>query len=323
MPPEFCPSILPQPLQTAIERVPLLEWPVRYAWRLGERWGCDACSLMAASMAFFGLLSIFPLVLAGVTILARLLAGNTNTLTEFAQFVGSFFPGAAGEGVALEIQRGVTAIATGPDAAIATLIALGSLLWSGRAYFDTLITVLNRIWPGAQQRTFVMHQVSLVGLLLGTGLLFFLSTITTFALRLAQTIAAEAAGASLFINRAPVLWDWLGKFVAWLLTVFMFYLLYRFGPNRQQEERQHRRVILGAALVAALGFEAAKWGFTRFLGNVARYEATYGGVAGVVVTMLWIYIASLIILLGAEAAATYEDVKRWQHEKSGGTAPKP
>lgn len=278
---------------------------------------------MAASMAFFGLLSIFPLVLAGVTILARVLAGNTKTLAEFAHFVGSFFPGAAGVGVAQEIKRGVTAIATGPNATVASLVALASLLWSGRAYFDTLITVLNRIWPGAQQRNFLMHQLSLVGLMVGTGLLFFFSSFTTFALGLAQTLAAEAPGANLFINRAPMLWDWLGKFVAWLLTVFMFYLLYRFGPNRQQEERQHRRVILGAALVAALGFEFAKWAFTRFLGNVARYEATYGGVAGVVVTMLWIYFASLIILLGAEAAATYEDVKRWQHEKSGETAPTP
>ncbi|HVF09601.1 MAG TPA: hypothetical protein VNA16_02305, partial [Abditibacteriaceae bacterium] len=62
-------STLPAPLQTLVQRAPRLAWPVNFLWRLGERWGQDECPLKAAAMAFFGLLSLFPLILAVVAIL--------------------------------------------------------------------------------------------------------------------------------------------------------------------------------------------------------------------------------------------------------------
>lgn len=307
---------IPAPIEKILDRVPWLKFPVRLGFRFAERWGLDNCYLMAAALAFFGLLSVFPLALAGVAILARALAAGDNTLKDFAEFVGSFFPGSTGEGIEAEIQRSVQAIATGPDAATVSVVALFSLLWAGRAYFDTLATVLSSVWPGAAQRNFIKHQLALWGLMFGSGALFLLSTSATVALTTVQSLAYKLP--NLFINRAPVLWDWAGKFSAWGLTLFMFYLLYHYGPNR--EKPNTRRVVWAAAFVAAVGWELAKWGFTRFLGNVTRYQATYGSVAGIVVTMLWIYASSLIILLGAEVAATYEDVKKGTRDLEAGGA---
>lgn len=278
---------------------------MRFAWRFNERWNNDACPLMAAAMAFFGLLSVFPLTLAGVAILARFLAGNASALNDFSRFVGAFFPGASGAGIAQEIERSVRAIASGPDTATVGVVAVASLLWSGRAYFDTLATVLNRIFPGAEPRSFLGHQLTLWGLLLGVGALFALSTASTFALSLAQSMAARLP--ELFINRAPYLWNFLGKLTGWTLTLAMFYLLYRYTPNRTCPFK--RRILLISALVAAVAWEASKWAFTSFLGNVARYQATYGSVAGVIVTMMWIYFSSLIVLAGAELGATIQEMR--------------
>lgn len=294
---------MPPFLENFIQNKPLLQFPVRFTWRLVERWNADNCPLMAAAMAFFGLLSVFPLTLAGVALLARFLAGNAVALKDFALFVAGFFPGAAGLGIATEIEKAVRAIASGPSATTLGIVAVGSLLWSGRAYFDTLATVLNRIFPGATPRSFLSHQLTLWGLILGVGVLFLLSTGTTVALSLAQSVADRFP--HLFINRAPWLFDFLGKLAGYVITLFMFYVLYRYTPNRTVPPK--RRVVLGAAFIAAVGWEVAKWGFARFLGNVTRYEATYGSVAGVVVTMLWIYFASMIILAGAEVGATYEE----------------
>ncbi len=259
---------------------------------------------MAAALAFFGLLSVFPLALAGVTVLARVLAGNETALRDFSGFIASFFPGATGENLSKEVARGVQNIAAGPSAATASILAFASLLWSGRAYFDTLATILNKIFPSATPRSFLQHQLTLWGLLFGTGLLFLLSTAVTFALSLAQTLARRLP--DLFINNAPMLWDLLGKGVSYALTLFMFFLLYRYTPNRTQPFK--RRIVMLSALVATIGWELGKWGFARFLGNVTRYEATYGSVAGVVLTMLWIYYASTIVLFGAEIGATTEDI---------------
>jgi len=309
---------IPPFLISVYTKVPFLESPIHFIWRFYNRWDADSCALMAAALAFFGLLSVFPLALAGVAVLARVLAGNQAALTDFSEFIASFFPGATGANLAQEVSRGVRNIASGPNATTASLLAFGSLLWSGRAYFDTLATVLNKIFPSTTPRTFLQHQLTLWGLLFGTGLLFLLSTAVTFALSLAQTLAARLP--DLFINNAPMLWDLLGKGVSYALTLFMFFLLYRYTPNRTQPFK--RRIVMLSALVATIGWELGKWGFARFLGNVTRYEATYGSVAGVVLTMLWIYYASTIVLFGAEIGATTEDIhaEKLKEKKLAGAA---
>ena len=297
------PLELPGFVETVLDKVPFLRAPVEFGFRFSNRWGDDACPLMAAALAFFGLLSMFPLALAGVTLLARTLAGDQVALADFSSFVASFFPGAAGANLSREIERGVTSIATNPNITRTSIFALVSLLWAGRAYFDVLATVLNRIFPGATPRSFLSHQLTLWGLLFGAGALFLLSSGVTFGLSLLQTMGERLP--DLWINRAPVVYNLLGKFAGYAITFLMFYLLYRFTPNRRVAPRSRTLVI--ASLVGALGWEIGKWAFGRFLGNVTRYEAAYGSVAGVVVTMLWMYYASMIVLLGAEVGATIRD----------------
>ena len=297
------PLELPEFAETILGKVPFLRAPVTFGFHLAARWGDDACPLMAAALAFFGLLSMFPLALAGVTLLARTLAGDQTALADFSGFVASFFPGAAGANLSSEIERGVTSIAANPHLTRTSLFALISLLWAGRAYFDTLATVLNRIFPGAQPRSFLSHQLTLWSLLFGAGALFVLSSGVTFGLSMLQTVGERLP--DFWINRAPVVFDLLGKGAGYALTFLMFYLLYRYTPNRKVAPRN--RTLLISATVGALGWEVGKWAFGNFLGNVTRYEAAYGSVAGVVVTMLWIYYASMIVLLGAEVGATIRD----------------
>ena len=296
---------LPDFAETILGKVPFLRAPAVFGFRLATRWGDDSCPLMAASLAFFGLLSMFPLALAGITLLAHLLAGNQTALTDFAGFAASFFPGAAGAGLTAEIERGVQSIAENTNSTRNSIIALVSLLWAGRAYFDVLATVLNLIFPGDKPRSFLSHQVTLWSLLFGAGALFLLSSGVSILLSLLQTIGERLP--DFFINRSPVLWDMLGKFTGYAITFLMFYFLYRFTPNRQAAPRS--RVLLISATVGALGWEIGKWAFGHFLGNVARYQAAYGSVAGVIVTMLWIYYASMIVLLGAEVGATMLDLR--------------
>jgi len=289
---------LPAPLETLLQRAPRLAWPVYFGWHLAERWGRDECPLKAAAMAFFGVLSLFPLVLAVVAILGQTVVADQNVLQQFREFIATFFPGVSGD-----ILKEVDAVAANTNATTLGIFGVLSLLWSGRAYFDTLASVLNTIWPKATPRSFLMHQLALWSTFLGVGVLWLLSTGVTFAISAVR--ALNELLPDLFINRQPQLWDWLTWFTSWLLTTLMFWLLYRFLPNVQSKRR--RRIVLGAALLAGVGWELAKFAFVHFLSNVARYKSTYGSIAGVMLTMMWIYIASLIILLGAEAAAAYEE----------------
>ena len=304
--PKAPPSLeLPEFVETVLGKVPFLRSPVTFGFRLATRWGDDSCALMAAALAFFGLLSMFPLALAAISLLAHLLAGDKGALTDFAGFAASFFPGAAGANLEAEIERGVQSIAHNTNSTRNSIIALVSLLWAGRAYFDVLATVLNLIFPGDKPRSFLSHQLTLWSLLFGAGALFLLSSGVSVLLSVLQTIGERLP--DFFINRSPVLYDLLGRGAGYAITFTMFYLLYRFTPNRTSAPRN--RVLLISATVGAFGWEIGKWAFGQFLGNVARYQAAYGSVAGVIVTMLWIYYASMIVLLGAEVGATLHDLR--------------
>lgn len=297
--PNIAISEMPEPLQTVIQRVPRLAAVVYFLWRLVERWGNDQCPLIAAAMAFFGLLSLFPIVLAVVAILGQTLLGNQEVLERLQAYIAQFFPGAAGQ-----ILGEINKIAANTDTATLGVVGIASLLWSGRAFFDTLAAVFNGIWPNTQYRSFLQHQMVLWGTFLGAGVLWLLSTGVTFALSTARVLS-ESLPDLLPASYEVLVWTALPHLTSWLLTVVMFWLIYWFLPNRQKKTR--RRIVLGAALIAALGWEGLKFAFTGFLGNVARYQAIYGGVAGVIMTMMWIYFSSMILLFGAEAAAAFEE----------------
>ena len=309
---------MPAFLLTLCEKAPLLDAPIRFGWRLSERWNFDKCPLMAASMAFYGLLSLFPTLLAALAIMGKVLADKPELRTQLLGFVQQFLPGEAGRILAGgEMQR----IAEAPGAAVG-IISIASLLWSGRAFFDTLSSVLNAIWWQAKPRSFLQHQMVLWGTLLGAGALWLLSTGVTFGLAALRGLVKTLPGFGddAFFSHLGF-WNLVGRLVAWLLTVFMFWMIYRFLPNAKSGHRG--RIALGSALVAAVGWEAAKWAFTSYLGSAAKYGAIYGSVAGVVLTLMWLYLSSTILLLGAEAAAVYEETKAAARGEDKPTRPRP
>jgi len=297
---DSCMAELPAFLQNVVGRFEALRWPTYFGWRLAQRWDNDRCTLMAAAMAFFGLLSVFPIMLAGVAILSQNLVGKGRSVDSFQDYVASYFPGAASQ-----IFEQIETIASATDSTSVSVLAIGALLWSGRAYFDTLAAVLNTIWPRSQPRSMLGHQLALWGTFAGAGLSFVLSTAVTIALSAAQTMVANSK--SLADNNLQPLWTFAGRSSSLLLTMMMFWLMYRYLPNVQGNRRG--RLALMAAVVASLGWELAKYLFTQYIGNLHRFGQTYGTFAGIVLTMMWIYLSSLIILFAAEVAGAYEDTR--------------
>lgn len=292
----------PEILETISARLPPLRWSIYFGWRLATRWGTDECSIKSAAMAFFGLLSIFPLILAAVSIMASTLADDKIALANFQEFVHQFFPGQTGEDVSHVMSAAVDKIANATDVATVSIIAFVSLIWSGRAYFATLTSVLESVWPRSKPRYFWHYQLVMWSTFAGAGLLWILSTFFTVVVSILGRILDYLPHE--FLPNIPLL-DIASRFSSWLLTVFMFWLIYHFLPN--VEGKRRNRIIWGAALLAALLWELSKVAFAKFLGNLNRYQPTYGSVAGVVLTLVWFYISSNIMLFGAECAAAYEE----------------
>jgi membrane protein len=269
-----------------------------------RRWGDDECLVKAAAMAFFGLISIFPIILAGVSILATVMAGNKEVLEAFGGLVAQFFPGMAGNNVEYAVKMAVYRIASGPNATSLGIVAFVSLLWSGRAYFATLVIVLNRIWPEAKDRGFLQRQILPWGMFATAGILGLLSMLTTLVLSAARPILS--AFPLWFVNWFMLL-NIISHVLSWGFAFLMFWLLYWFLPNVQARQRG---LIFVTAILTTLAWEIAKFLYGAAAGKVLRYEAVYGSVAGVVVTLVWIYVASVILLIGAESAAAWDEMRQ-------------
>jgi YihY family inner membrane protein len=246
---------LPEKARPYLERHPRLAWAAHFGWKFTTQWSDDGCALHAAALAFYGLLSLFPVTIAALLLLAKFLAGEpwivAAVQSGLQHWVQGFFPGAAGNEISRELTHVVTGLAGRSDPAAVGLLAVVPLLWSGRAYFDTLGIVLNKVWPETEPRSFWGHQAVLWSTFVGAGALWLLSTFATFALQIARGLGRfvpKVISSNIHLDFS--LYDTIGRFVAWLLTVVMFWMIYHFLPNRQT--KQQRRVVIFAALVAAL-----------------------------------------------------------------------
>ena len=290
-------------IQHWLRRSHLKPW-IQFVLILIRRWGEDECLVKAAAMAFFGLISIFPIILAGVSILATVMAGNKEVLQAFGGLVAQFFPGMAGNNVEYAVKMAVYRIASGPNATSLGIVAFVSLLWSGRAYFATLVIVLNRIWPEAKDRSFLQRQILPWGMFAAAGILGLLSMLSTLVLAGARPILS--AFPLWFVNWFMLL-RILSHLLSWGFAFLMFWLLYWFLPNVQARQRG---LIFVTAIVTTLAWEIAKFIYGAAAGKVLHYAAVYGGVAGVVVTLVWIYVASVILIIGAESAAAWDEMQQ-------------
>jgi membrane protein len=241
----------------------------------------------AGSMAYFGVLSMFQLLVLGIV-------------------VGSFIlgEGEARDFVIEQVQAGTPldadTIAGVIDAAIEsrgtlTLVGFGFLLWSALGIFSALSNGISRVFENAPRRPFL--QDKLVGLLLMalTGVLAIASLVIGVVTGLLQQ-AAQSALADLPGGGTAV---WLIGLVAPILLIFIaFWVIYKVVPNRPIRWGE----VLPGAVVAAILWTLLRFGFTWYATSVADYESAFGTLSTGITLLVFLYFASVVILLGAEFA---------------------
>jgi membrane protein len=255
----------------------------------------DNCLGIAAQLAFYFLLALFPALLVIVAAL-------------------SFVPGpalfddalAALDRIAppdvLSLLRGQLAQITGGDhTGVVTLGVLGAL-WSSSAAMVALIDGLNRAYDVIEWRAWWKRRLVAIALTIVVALF----TILAFAL----VAAGPQAIASLAAWWAPArVFEPMWQALRWpLLLAFVIAgvdLVYYIAPNRTVAWSW----ITPGAAVATLLWLAVSFGFKAYVIYAADYAATYGAIGGVIVTMLWFYLSGLALLVGAELNAVLEEAR--------------
>ncbi|GIT92047.1 hypothetical protein JANAI62_25040 [Jannaschia pagri] len=249
-------------------------------------------SLISAGVAFFGLLAVFP-ALSALVALGGVLLTPVEIATQIDPLLATLPPAAA------EIISGqLSALAATSNDTLSWTLALGLLIAVFSASRGTLnlMTGLNVAYEERERRNFFVVQIMAL-MITVVGLIGFVLTLATVAVLpfIAQLVGENSLTAQLIlIARWPFL-------VA--VAVFSFGALYKFGPSRRPA--RWRWVTPGAALAVAVWLGATV-GFSWYVSTFGTYAETFGALAGVIVLMLWLFLSSFALLLGALVDAELE-----------------
>ncbi len=255
-----------------------------------RRFGNSRAPQAAASMAYYALFSLFPLLLIFVAVGSFVLEREV-VQERLLEYVTTTLP-ASQQLIKQNVERALEL--RGP-VGIAGLIGL---LWSATGFFNTLVHNINRAWLQADVRGLLERRLVALGIVGSLAGLLVLSLVSTAVLDLLPRFRISLWGdASLY---EAYVWNILSNLVPLLFKLLMFLALYRWVPNTKVKWL----AAVWGALVAALGWELITSAFSWYLGSgLARYELVYGSLGAIVALMFWIYLSSWIALFGAHLSA--------------------
>jgi membrane protein len=246
---------------------------------------------VARSISYSGLLALFPALAAFVSIYG-LFADVVTARIHLAGLTG-VVPADALTMLGDEMVR----IAAANDAGLSFTAITGLLvsIWSANAGMTALFKGLNVAFEETEKRNFIRR--SLVTLAFTVGMLAFL------VLSAAVVIAAPAVLGFFHVRAYAEALAWVRWPLLLAASTFGLSMLYRYGPSR--ERARWRWVSIGAVTAAVLWLAASVL-FSWYLSNFAHYQATYGSLGAVFGFMVWLWLSSVVILLGAELNAEIE-----------------
>ena len=252
----------------------------------------------AAALTYYGILAIFPAIIALVSIVGLL--GNSATQS-LIDNVGTVAPSPAKDIVIgaienLQKDRGA--------AGVLFIAGLGGALWSASGYVAAFMRASNSIYDVEEGRPIWKTLPTRVGI---TVVLLLLLAVTAFAVTLTGGLAEQAGNLVGLGGTAVQVWD-LAKWPVLLFIVsFMFAFLYWAAPNVKQPKFKW---VSPGGILAVVVWLIASAAFAFYVANFGSYNKTYGTLGGVVSFLVWLWISNIAVLLGAELNAELERGRR-------------
>jgi membrane protein len=252
----------------------------------------DRLPTVAAGVTFFGLLALFPAITALVSVYG--LFADPATVRDHLFALSFMLPAGTFQIVEDQISRIVT---QGSGALTFKLvISLGIALWGANAGMKAVIDGLNVAYEEAEKRSFIALNALSLALTLAALVVVLLAIFTV-------TIAPAVIAALKMSDTATTAFAALRWLVMALVLTLGLSVLYRFGPSRA---RARWRWVTWGGVFAAVLWIAVSVGLSVYLSNFADYTATYGSLGAAVALMMWIWLSTCAVLVGAELNAEME-----------------
>ena len=252
----------------------------------------DNVPMLAGGVAYFAFLAMFPALIAAVSIYG--LVAEPETVAAQLRDTAAVLPESAQPLIADQLNAVVST--SGGALTTGLIVSVVAALWSASGGTGNLIKAVNIAYDEEESRGAIKLRGIALGLTVG-AILFVLLTLGLVAL---VPIVLDALPLGV-VGRV------LAQVVRWVLltgvVVVALAVVYRIAPDR--DAPRFRWVSVGA-MVAALLWILGSVGFSLYVNFFGNYNKTYGALGGVVVLMLWLYLTSYIVLLGAEINAESE-----------------
>jgi membrane protein len=256
----------------------------------------DQCVDLAAALTYYSVLALFPGLLAVVSILGVVGANNHSVRKTVLDILDPLVNSSTLHSVSTLLDQ-----LTASEAAGYTLVlGLAGSLWSASGYVGAFTRAMNRVYGVEEGRPFWKLRPMQVLVTLVTVALCVIGII----ILLVSGPVARSVGDALGVGDTGLLvWNvakWPGLAV---VVVVIVALLYYVTPNVRQPRF---RWVSAGAFVAILVWVAASVGFAFYVGNFSSYNRTYGSLAAVIITLLWLWLTNVALMFGAELDAALE-----------------
>nr|WP_326569831.1 YihY/virulence factor BrkB family protein [Bacillus niameyensis] len=239
---------------------------------------------MGAQLAYFFLLSLFPLLIFMVTLLPY----TPLSQDDIFNIVKGFAP----EETFKMVENTLQEIMENRSGGLLSIGIIGTL-WSASNGMNALIRSLNRAYDVEEKRPFLLAR--------GLAILLTIAFIFVFLLALLVPVFGEQLGMHVFSelgisDEFLVFWGIIRWTISPIILFVVFLAVYLLAPSIRI------RMITAApgALFASVGWIIVSFGFSYYVANFGNYTSTYGSIGGIIVLMLWFYLTGIIIIIGGE-----------------------
>lgn len=269
----------------------------------------DDCMQLAAAISYYVLFALFPLLIF-VTGAIGIVLRDSQIEQDVIEAIVDFIQTGEGSDRENDITNAVKDISGGVSGFLG-IVGLVGAAWAGSNMFGIIRRSINHAYDLESHRPFVQQKLIDLALVVGVGFFFLASIAATAFLRAVREFSADLGPLGDVAEAAGLLWDAGSLLLPLLLSFLAFLVLYWIVPNQALLPRD----VWPGAFVAAILFEAGKFGFSIYLETVGQSNAVFGALGGVAIFLFWVYVSANILLFGAEVASEYPRVRRGNYDR--------
>lgn len=278
----------------------LLRYPiVRFIRQLIKRITQDDVTGLAAQLAYFFLLSLFPFMIFLVTLIGYLPFEDIDIM----KFISDYAP----PEIMTLVNENISQVMNNRNGGLLSVGIIGTL-WSASNGINSLMRAFNAAYNLEEERSFIVTR--------GISIVLTLAMIVVIIVAFVLPIFGRMIGEYLFsfVGLSEGFLEWWNT-LRWVVSSAVFFIvfmmLYRLAPSK----RVYFKHIYVGAVFSTICWQLTSLGFSYYVSTMGNYSATYGSLGGVIILMIWFFLSGIIIIVGGEINAL---IAKKEEEKAAG-----